>query len=212
MTSSKNQVIKQELICGIDEAGRGPVLGPMVLCGVCFKYSNLDYLKDIGVKDSKKLTSSKREILAKLIKNKCVCFKEIQVSSQEIDNRELEHLSLNKLEIFKMVEIINDLKPDLIYIDAADVDENRFGKSIKKLLSYHPKQIISKHKADNLFPIVSAASKAYSRSSEFVSPKSLILSPTRLSKCSVVGGIVYVIALSSLGASFAPLLKLTPPS
>ncbi len=130
----------------------------MVLCGVCFPYTNLDYLYNIGVKDSKKLTSRKREILAKLIKENCVCFKETQVSSQEIDNRILKNLSLNKLEILKMVEIINDLKPDIIYIDAADVDETRFGKSIKKLLSYHPKQIISKHKADDLFPIVSAAS------------------------------------------------------
>ena len=57
-----------------------------------------------------------------------------------------------------MAEIINGLKPDIIYIDAADVNEERFGISIKNLLSYEPKNIVSKHKADDIFPIVSASS------------------------------------------------------
>ncbi|MBY8982747.1 MAG: ribonuclease HII [Candidatus Lokiarchaeota archaeon] len=130
----------------------------MVLCGVCFTKSRLDYLNDIGVKDSKKLSSAKRETLANLIKINCVCYKELQVSSHEIDKREKDNISLNKLEINKMVEIINYLKPDIIYIDAADVNESRFGILIKQLLSYHPKKVISKHKADERFPIVSAAS------------------------------------------------------
>ena len=57
-----------------------------------------------------------------------------------------------------MAEIINELKPDCIYIDAADVKEDRFGDSIEKLLKFTPKKIISKHKADDIYPIVSAAS------------------------------------------------------
>lgn len=57
-----------------------------------------------------------------------------------------------------MAEIINTLKPSSIYIDAVDVNEARFRKSILKLIDYIPEEIISKHKADDIFPIVSAAS------------------------------------------------------
>ncbi len=146
------------LICGLDEAGRGPVLGPMVLAGVCFEQSNLSCLSEMGVKDSKKLSAEKRIELAALLKNQCVSFKTIELTPREIDNRESKRLSLNQLEVMKFIEIINELKPDIIYIDAADTDEQRFGKTIKKKLDYAPKKIISKHRADDLFPIVGAAS------------------------------------------------------
>ena len=67
MTSFKNQEVKQELICGLDEAGRGPVLGPMVICGVCFHKTNLNLLSKIGVRDSKKLTVNRRSELIDII-------------------------------------------------------------------------------------------------------------------------------------------------
>jgi ribonuclease HII len=56
--------------------------------------------------------------------------------------------------------VLNEItpKPDLIYIDAADVKEERFGESIKHRLKFEPKKIISKHKGDSLFKIVGAAS------------------------------------------------------
>jgi ribonuclease HII len=158
LTSSKNQEFNHDVICGIDEAGRGPVLGPMVICGVCFFEAELKLLVDIGVKDSKKLSPKKRTELAKIIKNKCKNYKTIVVTAQEIDAREKKRITLNRLEEIKMAEIIEALKPDIIYIDAADVNETRFGKSIQKLLKYSPIKIISKHKADDLYPIVSASS------------------------------------------------------
>ncbi|MBY9020709.1 MAG: ribonuclease HII [Candidatus Lokiarchaeota archaeon] len=158
LTSSKNQEFNHKIICGIDEAGRGPVLGPMVICGVCFLEAELKLLEDIGVKDSKKLTSKKRSELAKIIKSECENYKTIIVSAQEIDAREKKRITLNKLEELKMAEIIEELRPNIIYIDAADVKEARFGKSIQNLLKYSPFKIISKHKADDLYPIVSASS------------------------------------------------------
>ncbi|MHA2182171.1 MAG: ribonuclease HII [Promethearchaeota archaeon] len=133
-------------------------MGPLVLCGVCFKESNLSYLSEIGVKDSKKLTAKTRSKLAILIKKSCHSFKIIVVNPKEIDQREEKRITLNKLEELKMAEIIRELKPDTIYIDAVDVNEARFTQSILNLLNYNPKEIISKHKADDLFPIVSAAS------------------------------------------------------
>ena len=57
------------LVAGIDEAGRGPVLGPLVLAGVLFKEDALEVLVDIGVKDSKILTPRKRSELAPLIES-----------------------------------------------------------------------------------------------------------------------------------------------
>ena len=149
---------KTNLICGIDEAGRGPVIGPLVLCGVCFDHAKLDYLKEIGVKDSKKLSSKKRNTLAKLIKDNCHSFEIIILSAKEIDQREENKLTLNQLEELKMAEIINKLRPNIVYIDAADVNETRFGNSIKNLVQYEPIKIISKHRADDIYPIVSAAS------------------------------------------------------
>ena len=150
--------MNDEIVCGIDEAGRGPVLGPLVLCGVCFAKSHLKFLSDIGVKDSKKLTAKKRKELAKLIKKNCHSYHLIVVSAREIDQREKKKISMNRLEEIKMAEITNKLKPDFLYLDAADVNEKRFGESIKKMLDYEIKEIISKHRADDIYPIVSAAS------------------------------------------------------
>ena len=130
----------------------------MVLCGVCFNGSKLDFLSKIGVKDSKKLSPKRRSELAKLIKNNCHSYKVIIVSAKEIDQRKESKISMNRLEELKIAEIINVLKPDSIYIDAADVNEERFGESIRKLLEYIPRLIISKHKADDTYPIVSASS------------------------------------------------------
>jgi ribonuclease HII len=136
----------------------GPVLGPMVICGVCFLEENINLLSRLGVKDSKKLTMRKRSELSIKIKSICYSYQNVIVSPKEIDERLSLRISLNHLEELKMAEIINHLKPDFVYIDAADVKEDRFGRSIAKLLNYSPKKIISKHKADDSYPIVSASS------------------------------------------------------
>ncbi|MFX0155157.1 MAG: ribonuclease HII [Candidatus Hodarchaeota archaeon] len=137
---------------------KGSVLGPMVLCGICFIESNLSILSKIGVKDSKKLSPQKRRQFSEILKKSCHSHKIVEISAQEIDERVNNKITMNRLEELKMAELINDLRPDIIYIDAADVNEERFGISIKRLLNYKPKEVISKHKADDLFPIVSASS------------------------------------------------------
>jgi ribonuclease HII len=145
-------------VCGIDEAGKGPVIGPLVICGVCFIESRLAFLNNIGVKDSKKLSPNKRAELAKIIKDNCHSIEVIIVSVKEIDDREKNRITLNRLEELKMAEVLNKLQPNMIYIDAVDVNEKRFGNSIKMLLHYKPKKLISEHRADDIYPIVSAAS------------------------------------------------------
>lgn len=158
MNSKISSKHKDYLVCGIDEAGRGSVLGPLVICGVCVKQEDLVKIKDVGAKDSKKLNAEKREKLAFEIKNICNSYDVIAITPKEIDNRGKKRITLNHLEELKMADIINKLRPDIIYLDAADVNEIRFGKSIGKLLEYTPKKIISKHKADDIYPIVGAAS------------------------------------------------------
>ena len=56
------------MICGVDEAGKGPVIGPLVVAAV--KVKNAKDIENLGIKDSKQLTPAKRKELAKIIKNK----------------------------------------------------------------------------------------------------------------------------------------------
>lgn len=148
------------LVAGIDEAGRGCVIGPLVVAGVLFKEENLPLLKEIGVKDSKLLSPKKRELLAaeilKLVENHVV----VMLSPEDIDRavssgRKLH--KLNRLEADTMAQIINTLKPNEVFVDAADVLEERFKHHIQAELTTKT-MITSKHKADRIFPVVSAAS------------------------------------------------------
>ena len=148
------------LVAGVDEAGRGCVIGPLVVAGVALKAENLPLLSELGVKDSKLLTAKKREALypeiIKLTENHHI----IKVLPYQIDKavqsaRKLH--KLNRLEAQTMAKIIDALKPDEVYVDAADVLEHRFKNHIKECLKIETK-IISKHKADKIFPVVSAAS------------------------------------------------------
>lgn len=150
---------------GIDEAGRGCVLGPLCVGAVSFCSENDDeYFKEIGVKDSKKLSKEKRELLFDLIKDKCYCkYKKIYPS--EIDNN-----NLNKLEFDTMLSLINeiivqytfafslDIEFD-VYIDCPESDSYNHAKSVKDCL-YHSSgvNIISEHKADDKFVVVGASS------------------------------------------------------
>ena len=148
------------LIAGIDEAGRGCVIGPLVVAGVMVKSENLSILTELGVKDSKLLTAEKRELLYPIILQLVEKYNTVKVMPYQIDkavesNRRLH--KLNRLEAQTMAQVIEVLKPDEAYVDAADTVEHRFGNHIRECLKIKTR-IISKHKADRIYPIVSAAS------------------------------------------------------
>jgi ribonuclease HII len=148
------------LIAGVDEAGRGCVIGPLVVAGVMVKVENLPSLLELGVKDSKLLTLKKRETLYPEIIRLTEKYQTIKLLPCQIDKavesaRKLH--KLNRLEAQTMAQVIEALKPDEVYVDAADTVEYRFGYHIKECLQVKTK-LISKHKADKIFPIVSAAS------------------------------------------------------
>ncbi len=142
------------MICGVDEAGRGPVLGPLVIAGITVHDDAR--LQMIGVKDSKKLTAEKREMLAAKIQDISNAIEIVIISASDIDDMR-KVMTLNEIEVHGFTKVIKKLKPDSCYVDAADVNETRFGDDIKKFLPKNT-QIISKHKADDIYPVVSAAS------------------------------------------------------
>jgi ribonuclease HII len=142
------------MICGVDEAGKGPVLGPLVIAGVCF--DNADIANNLGVKDSKKHTPKRREHFEKIIKQQAASYEILVIPASDIDDMR-KVMTMNEIEVFAFTKVIKKLKPDICYVDAADVNEERFGKAIAHQLSKQT-HIISKHKADDLFTVVSAAS------------------------------------------------------
>lgn len=148
------------LIAGVDEAGRGCVIGPLVVAGIVITQNNLSLLSQLGVKDSKLLTPKKREALYPEILKLTHSHHIIKVMPYLIDKAVLSTRKLhklNRLEAQTMAKIIERLKPDEAYVDAADILQDRFGAQIQECLTTKT-TIISKHKADRLFPVVSAAS------------------------------------------------------
>jgi ribonuclease HII len=142
------------MICGVDEAGRGPVIGPLVVAGVAFEDDSI--LIENNVKDSKKITSNRRNELSRIIKHSALNYEIIIIPASDIDDMR-KILTLNEIEVNVFSKIIDKLKPDICYVDAADVNDKRFGDNILSKLKNKTK-IISEHKADNKFPIVGAAS------------------------------------------------------
>ncbi len=136
------------------------MIGPLVVAGVAVKEENLAALAALGVKDSKLLTPKKREALFPQILHLTQKHVVLKVPPREIDraveSKRILH-KLNRLEAEVMAKIVTELEPDLVYVDAADVLENRFGKHVMESSSYKT-QIVSEHKADRNYPIVSAAS------------------------------------------------------
>jgi len=148
------------LVAGVDDAGRGSVIGPLVIAGVLMKEEELPKLVELKVRDSKLLSPHRRETLAVEIKRIAQKHSVIKLSPKEIDKvvetgKKLHRL--NRLEAQTMAKVIATLKPDIAYVDASDVLEERFKQHILECLPFKP-QIISEHKADRKYPIVSAAS------------------------------------------------------
>jgi ribonuclease HII len=147
-------------VAGVDDAGRGPIIGPLVIAGVLLEEKDLPLLQSLGVKDSKLLSPHRREQLAAEIKKIAIKWHIISLPPSKIDdivtNGKKLH-KLNRLEAHTMAEVITVLKPDIAYVDASDVLADRFGKHIEEKLPFKIK-IISEHKADRNYVAVSAAS------------------------------------------------------
>ena len=146
------------LICGVDEAGRGPVIGPLVMAGILIEEKDEEKLRKIGVKDSKLISKDKREELFKKILGIVKDYKIISLTPDIIDNAlASETHNLNKLEAETTTEILNYLKPEKAIIDLPDKNKNRYQDYIRLNLK-HDVKLVTEHKADYTYPVVGAAS------------------------------------------------------
>lgn len=141
------------MICGVDEAGRGPVIGPLVIAGVMVRDEAV--LKEIGVKDSKQLSRPQRKALLQQIRE--VAAIEITVVSHTDIDEQRSGESLNLIEARAFADVIERLRPEIVYMDSADVIPSRFVEMVTGYLSQKP-VIICEHRADVSYPVVSAAS------------------------------------------------------
>ena len=143
-------------IAGVDEAGRGSIIGPLVIAGISIKRNRIPDLAKLGIRDSKMLTSRARESLFKKIIDISDCLSVIKFESHEVD-RYVFLNGLNELEALGMANVIDKIQGDKIYIDACDVNLIRYRHSIQKYM-LSSRSIYCLHHADTLNIVVSAAS------------------------------------------------------
>ena len=151
------------LILGIDDAGRGPVIGPMVLVGCLINEETEKEFKKLGVKDSKQLTSKRREFLVEKIKEMAETFEIVLAHPNEIDGKNHDGVDLNKLEAIKMAEVINKINKGFdkikVIIDCPSVGIAKWTDFLKtKIQNLSNLEVVCEHKADKNYIAVSAAS------------------------------------------------------
>lgn len=146
-------------ILGIDEAGRGPVIGNLVIAGALFNSKDETKLKEIGVKDSKLILKNKRKILFEEIKHIAKGYHVIEIPPNEIDEAVFsKEMNLNKLEAIKAAMIINKLKPDKAIIDCPSNNARGYEGYLKTFLIDKDVKLVVENKADFKYAIVGAAS------------------------------------------------------
>jgi len=144
-------------VLGIDEAGRGPLLGPLVIAGVIIRESEADKLGDLGVKDSKMLTPLQRERIAKNLRS-FVKYKVIKISPKEIDDAvEGDNTNLNWLEADNTIKIINELNPNKAYIDCPSTNVLAYKNYLKNKIEKDVELYVG-HKMDSENIVCAAAS------------------------------------------------------
>lgn len=103
-----------KVICGVDEAGRGPLAGPVFAAAVILPENHVIE----GVNDSKKLSEKKRDFLFEKIKEECVCYSIGTASEKEID--EINILQATFLAMKRAVDGL-EIKPDIALVDGNQI-------------------------------------------------------------------------------------------
>jgi len=151
------------LILGIDDSGRGPVIGPMIMAG-CLIDSELEKeFRQEGVKDSKKLIDKRRETLAEIVRNKALSYNIIVISPREIDGRTNAGINLNRIEAIKAADIINSTNKGFdkikVVVDCPSPNIEKWTNTLKAYVDKKDNlEFVVEHKADVNHIACSAAS------------------------------------------------------
>ena len=153
----RNNNIVQKLLLGIDEAGRGCVIGPLVLAGFLIEDRDeiIERLNDMGVNDSKLLIPRRRDELCREIMQVSQTFRIIKIRPQELNSA-----SINSLEIKYSSRIIDFLKPHTVYLDvpARGVGIRSYCDKVRNSCLRPSIEIIGGNKMDSKNVLVAAAS------------------------------------------------------
>ncbi len=145
---------------GIDEAGRGCVVGPLVVAGVSADRGGIEELKEMGVRDSKRLSPRRREALYPGILKTCARVYWVHIETHEIDRvvyAGKKYRRLNYLEAQFFGKVADELDAGVVTVDASDTSPARFRDSVTESMRT-PCEVRAFHKADRDYPLVSAAS------------------------------------------------------
>jgi len=149
-------------VAGIDEAGRGPVIGPMVMACVVVDKRSLPFLEKLGVKDSKALSPAARSRLSKSIARIAVEVRLRVVSPEEIDSAVwgVTARNLNDLEAKVVAELINNLGSaiSIVYLDSPDPNPARYAEIVRSYLRVKDVEIVADNKAEEKYVVVATAS------------------------------------------------------
>jgi len=148
---------------GIDDAGRGPVIGPMVLAGCLIDEKIATKFRRWGVRDSKQLTPKRREFLAQKIKEEAETFKVVLADADEINTKQNSGTNLNMLEAEKTAKIINKINKGSnkikVIVDCPSTSIIKWRDLLMtKVKDLSNLEIVCEHKADRNHVSVSAAS------------------------------------------------------
>lgn len=151
-----------KIIVGLDEAGRGPVLGPLVMAALAVKEENTKKLEWMGVKDSKQLSAEVREELFERIREVVEDFRIEMIEPDAIDlSVDGGNSNLNWLEADTSARMISELDPDVIIVDCPSPNipayKNYFASKLSKGVR-EKAQLIVEHKADVNYIVAAAAS------------------------------------------------------
>jgi ribonuclease HII len=139
-------------VIGVDEAGKGPVIGPLVVCGFATTAERIEDLLKLGVKDSKRLSRKRREKIANFLL-KHGDSEVIVIQPSELDKM-MSEKTINEILCECYERIVDRFKPGTFFVDSFDVKPERLEKRLKRKGA----EVVAEHGADEKYPVVAAAS------------------------------------------------------
>ena len=140
-------------ILGVDEAGRGPVIGPLVIAGVLLWEDQEKELLALGVRDSKALARERRAELVPPIECLALAVERVILPAARLDG------NLTRIELEATAQIIKKMEPDRAIIDAPVGPRAipAYREALRRLLPFEC-ELVLENKADVHHPVVAAAS------------------------------------------------------